>query len=79
MATANPNTDTNQQRVVLPMAFSFPRRFERLRIGYRHVGQPSFRYSTIRRSRNAFAITENELSVIAALAIIGLSRIPKWG
>src|SRR5437879_3545784 len=32
-----------------------------------------------RRSRNAFAITETELNVIAALAIIGLSTIPKNG
>ena len=30
-------------------------------------------------SRNAFAITETELKVIAALAIIGLSTIPKNG
>ena len=33
----------------------------------------------IRRSRSAFAITETELNVIAALAIIGLNRSPKNG
>jgi hypothetical protein len=30
-------------------------------------------------SRNAFKITETELNVIAALAIIGLSKTPKNG
>jgi hypothetical protein len=32
-----------------------------------------------RRRRSAFPITETELKVIAALAIIGLRRIPKYG
>ena len=37
-------------------------------------------YSNLtRRKRNAFAITETELNVIAALATIGLSRRPKKG
>jgi hypothetical protein len=31
------------------------------------------------RSRSALAITETELNVMAALAIMGLSRIPKNG
>jgi hypothetical protein len=34
--------------------------------------------STLRR-RRAFAITETELKLIAAAAIIGLRRIPKTG
>ena len=36
-------------------------------------------YSGDRRSRSAFPITDTELNVIAALAIIGLSRRPKKG
>ena len=36
-------------------------------------------YSGRRRRRSAFAITETELNVMAALAIIGLSSIPKTG
>ena len=36
-------------------------------------------YSFIRRSRSAFAITETELKLIAAPAIIGLRRIPNSG
>ena len=32
-----------------------------------------------RRSRSEFAITETELKLIAAAAIIGLNRIPKNG
>jgi hypothetical protein len=38
-----------------------------------------FQYSSARRSRNAFAITDTELNVIAALAITGLSNTPKKG
>ena len=34
---------------------------------------------SIRRSRNAFPITDTELKLIAAAAIIGLNRIPKNG
>ena len=36
-------------------------------------------YSEILRKRSAFAITETELKLIAAPAIIGLRRIPKNG
>ena len=36
-------------------------------------------YSSVRLSRSAFAMTETELNVIAALAIIGLSSSPKNG
>ena len=36
-------------------------------------------YSGVRFSRSAFKITDTELSVIAALAIIGLRTIPKIG
>jgi hypothetical protein len=36
-------------------------------------------YSLIDRSRSAFPITETELKLIAAPAIIGLSRTPKNG
>ena len=37
------------------------------------------RYSAARRSRSALPITDTELKVIAALAIIGLSSSPKNG
>ncbi len=37
------------------------------------------RYSGARRSRSALAITDTELKVIAALAIIGLSNTPSTG
>ena len=40
---------------------------------------PWRRYSSTRRSRSALPITETELRLIAALAIIGLSRRPKTG
>lgn len=36
-------------------------------------------YSVVRRSRNAFAITDTELNVIAALATTGLSSRPDTG
>ena len=36
-------------------------------------------HNAIRRNLSAFAITETELNVIAALAMIGLRRIPKNG
>ena len=36
-------------------------------------------HSATRRNRSAFVITDTELNVIAALAIIGLSTIPKNG
>lgn len=36
-------------------------------------------YSFSRRSRSAFIITENELNVMAALAIMGLRSRPKNG
>jgi len=36
-------------------------------------------HSLIDRSRRAFAITETELKLMAAPAIIGLRRIPKKG
>lgn len=36
-------------------------------------------YSSVRRSRSAFMMTDTELNVIAALAIIGLSTNPKNG
>jgi hypothetical protein len=36
-------------------------------------------YNSKRRSRSAFMMTENELNVIAALAIIGLNSQPKKG
>ena len=39
----------------------------------------SIAYRFVRRSRKAFVITETELNVIAALAMIGLSKIPKKG
>ena len=37
------------------------------------------RYSLTDRSRSAFAITETELKLIAAPAIIGLRRMPNSG
>ena len=40
---------------------------------------PQTHQSATRRSRRALAITETELNVIAALAIIGLSNQPKMG
>ena len=36
-------------------------------------------YRSTDRNRNAFVMTETELNVIAALAMIGLSKIPKKG
>jgi hypothetical protein len=36
-------------------------------------------YSSSRRRRSAFRITENELNVIAALAIMGLRSSPNHG
>ena len=36
-------------------------------------------YNFMRRSRSAFAITETELKLIAAPAIIGLRRMPNSG
>jgi hypothetical protein len=36
-------------------------------------------HNGMRRSLSALAMTETELNVIAALAIMGLSRIPKNG
>ena len=36
-------------------------------------------YSSIRLSRNAFVMTETELKLMAAAAIMGLSRMPKAG
>jgi hypothetical protein len=36
-------------------------------------------HNAILLSRRAFAITDTELNVIAALAIMGLSTIPKYG
>ncbi len=36
-------------------------------------------YNSTRRSRSALVITETELKLIAALAIIGLSSRPKTG
>ena len=43
------------------------------------VGASSAFYSEILRKRSAFAITETELKLMAAPAIIGLSRIPMNG
>src|ERR1043166_6093041 len=47
------------------------------------AGQPrtlsGLPYKSIRRSRSAFAITETELKLIAAPAIIGLRRTPNSG
>jgi hypothetical protein len=43
------------------------------------VGASSTLYSEILRKRSAFAITETELKLIAAPAIIGLRRRPKNG
>ena len=40
---------------------------------------PHTHQSTTLRNRNAFPITETELNVIAALAIIGLSSTPSRG
>ena len=36
-------------------------------------------YSAVRRSRSALVMTDTELNVMAAAAIIGLSRMPKNG
>jgi len=46
-----------------------------------HAGMIATRvdHSLIRRNRSAFAITETELNVMAALAMIGLNRSPKNG
>ena len=41
------------------------------------VGAPG--YSSTRRSRSAFAMTDNELRVMAALAQMGLMRRPRTG
>ncbi len=40
---------------------------------------PRHRYIRAERSRRAFPMTDTELNVMAALARIGLSRIPKAG
>jgi hypothetical protein len=40
---------------------------------------PSFIYRATLRSRRAFAITDTELKVMAALAIIGLKSSPNTG
>ena len=51
----------------------------------RHVRGPpsctlkSNAYNSTRRSRSALTMTDTELNVIPALAMIGLSRIPKTG
>jgi hypothetical protein len=41
--------------------------------------QPGTTYTSTRRNRNAFAITETELKLMAAAAIIGLNNHPKNG
>ena len=61
-------TDRQEQRHEMPDARHFP-----------CIVPRSFAYKSTRRRRNALAITETELNVMAALAIIGLSRIPKNG
>ncbi len=43
------------------------------------IGRIAVLYSASRRSRSELAITENELRLIAALAIIGDSRRPNTG
>ena len=43
------------------------------------VAAPHIHQSAALRSRNAFPITETELNVMAALAIIGLSNTPSHG
>ena len=54
--------------------------FRRSITSIRRVGvRMQIDHSSIFLNRSAFAITETELSVIAALAIIGLKRIPKNG
>lgn len=42
-------------------------------------GPQGLGYSLTARNRNAFAITETELKLMAAPAIIGLRRIPNTG
>ena len=51
------------------------------RAGRRVTGSRPFgpAYNSTRRSRNALAMTETELRLIAALAIIGLSSTPATG
>ena len=46
---------------------------------YLRRGKQRSGYSLSDRSRSAFAMTETELKLIAAPAIIGLSRTPKNG
>jgi|HubBroStandDraft_3_1064219.scaffolds.fasta_scaffold646752_2 hypothetical protein len=51
-------------------------------VGHRHVGHGrdyNKLYKLALRRRSAFTITETELKVIAALAMIGLSSKPKIG
>jgi hypothetical protein len=43
------------------------------------VNNSEFRYSVTRRSRSALAITDTELRLIAALAMMGLSKRPNQG
>ena len=43
------------------------------------VAEVASRYSSTRRRRRALPMTDTELRLIAALAIIGLSRMPKNG
>lgn len=47
--------------------------------GMNFFAQRGHSYNRARRSRRALPITETELKLIAAAAIIGLSRIPKKG
>lgn len=58
-------------REAVPPAASVP--------GGRPGPSPANGQSSTRRRRRALAITDTELNVIAALAIIGLSRMPAKG
>ena len=44
-----------------------------------YTGRPRNDHSDTRRSRRAFAMTDTELNVMAAAAMIGLSSKPKKG
>ena len=49
--------------------------FGEVPVGFSQSGS----YTSTRRSRNAFAMTDSELRVMAALAQMGLMRRPKTG
>ena len=67
-----------RQAACAPVAAALRAAFNE-RVFATEMRSPRSAYSFIVRKRNAFAITETELKLIAAPAIIGLRRTPKNG